>query len=327
MGRLPNRNHSPEAGGRRPRSRSRCPQAASGRELWGRLSRPPPSFGGLPVVFGVRWPVDASPRSGPTFLWLLCVGVCGQVPSLCGRPLCRAAAAPLQCDLIAANRTSTTPVSDRAPLSRRGLGLQHVHFGETLIHAPSWGALRVARRTSWGPHPASLPLPAGLGGRPVLPPQGLCTGRPPPGPPPSSSRPHLSTSAQLPSGKRGRPRHPVRSGSHAPALRPRPTPRFSSLIVFILWQRDTRYVRFTIFTIFKCVHRPVACGTSTRLCGRHSQPSRNSSSPQTDTAPLKHRLATRLPRPLVAAFSSLSLAVTALGPSWGAPEGQGFLPF
>lgn len=49
-----------------------------------------------------------------------------------------------------------------------------MHFGETLIHAPSWGALRVARRTSWGPHPASLPLPAGLAGRPVLRLQDLC---------------------------------------------------------------------------------------------------------------------------------------------------------
>lgn len=153
--------------------------------------------GGLPVIFGVHWPVDASPRSAPTFLWLLCVGVCGHVPSLCRRPLCRAAAAPLQCDLIAANRTSTTPVSDRAPLSRRGLGLQHVHFGETLIHAPSWGALRVARRTSWGPHPASLPLPAGLAGRPVLRLQDLCAGRPPP--PVRPPLPPAPTSPRLPS--------------------------------------------------------------------------------------------------------------------------------
>lgn len=200
------------------------------------------------MVFGVRWPVDASPRSGPTFLWLLCVGVCGQVPSLCGRPLCRAAAAPLQCDLIAANRTSTTPVSDRAPLSRRGLGLQHVHFGEMLIHAPSWGALRVAHRTSWGPHPASLPLPAGLGGRPVLRLQDLCAGRPPPRSAPRFLLPpplHVCPAAAW----EARPAPPPRP-ERLPRPRSAPTPHASLQFPRSFYIVATRHTLRTIYHFY-----------------------------------------------------------------------------
>lgn len=124
-----------------------------------------------------------------------------------------------------------------------------MHFGETLIHAPSWGALRVARRTSWGPHPASLPLPAGLAGRPVLRLQDLGAGRPPP--PVRPPRPPAPTSPRLPSCRLGSEAGPAALSGGAPtppALRPPPTPGFSSLIAFYIVA--TRHTLRTIYHFY-----------------------------------------------------------------------------